>query len=140
MTWFRTTSGFSSLIHLRSPTPPAMMREEVVFFIQALHSAQGLAHFSPAHFNSFLLYEAGSRPVYTSLKCMASGEQPTSPAEYRDWAVSCHTLGISACGPADHHITGCLTLPDKVKSSRQLREYVLPASDFHAATDADPLR
>lgn len=137
MTWFRT-SRFSSLIHLSSPTPPAMMRKEGVFFIQALHSAQGLMHFSHAHVNPFLLYEAGSRRVYTSLKCVASREQPTSPAECRERAVSCHTLGISACGPEDHHITGCLTLPDRMKSSRQLGEYVLPASDSHAATDADP--
>lgn len=93
-------------------------------------------HFSPAHINPFLLFEAGSRRVYTSLKCVASREQPTSPAKHREWAVSCHTLGISACEPEDHHITGCLTLPDRVKSSRQLGGYVLPASDSHAATDA----
>lgn len=71
---------------------------------------------------------------------MASREQPTSPAEHREWTIPCHTLGISVWGPADHHITGCLTLPDRMKSSRQLGEYVLPASDSHAATDADPLR
>lgn len=95
-------------------------------------------HFSPAHVNPFLLYEAGSGCVYTSLKCVAGREQPTSPAEHRERAVSCYTLGISACGPADHHITGSLTLPDRVKSSRQLGEYVLPASDSHAAAAADP--